>query len=40
MVYVNYCTGDMHTGNSDPGYTYNDTYFDVKHNGYVNAQTS
>ena len=39
MVFVDYCTGDFHTGNNDQGYTYNDTYFDVKHNGYVNAST-
>lgn len=37
MVYVNYCTGDFHTGNNEQGYTFNDTWFDVKHKGYINA---
>ncbi len=36
IVYVDYCTGDMHTGDKDQGYTYNDTYYDVKHMGAVN----
>lgn len=37
MLFVSYCTGDMHTGNHEQGYTYNDTYFDTKHKGAVNA---
>src|SRR5664279_540949 len=36
IVYVDYCTGDMHTGNKVQGYTYNNTYFDTKHMGAVN----
>jgi hypothetical protein len=39
MVYVNYCTGDMHTGNANPGYDFEGTWFDVKHKGYINAST-
>jgi len=37
MLYVDYCTGDFDTGNKDQGYTYNNTYYDVKHKGYVDA---
>jgi Pectinacetylesterase len=40
MVYVNYCTGDMHTGNKTQGLTYNDSYYEVKYNGYLNAQAA
>lgn len=39
MVFVDYCTGDMHTGNNVQGYDYNGTWFDVKHKGAVNAAT-
>ncbi|MFN8528713.1 MAG: pectin acetylesterase-family hydrolase [Anaerolineae bacterium] len=38
IVYVNYCTGDMHTGDRTVGYSYNDTYFEVNHRGRVNAE--
>jgi hypothetical protein len=37
MLFVSYCTGDMHTGNHEQGYTYENTYFDTKHKGAVNA---
>ncbi len=40
IVYVDYCTGDMHTGNNEQGYTFNDTWFDVKHKGAVNASAA
>jgi hypothetical protein len=39
IIFVDYCTGDFHTGNKTQGYTYNDTYYEAKHNGYVNAST-
>jgi len=40
MLFVSYCNGDMHTGNHEQGYTYNDTYFDTKHKGAVNASAA
>jgi hypothetical protein len=37
MVYVNYCTGDMHTGNTTIGHNYEGNYFEVQHKGAVNT---
>jgi hypothetical protein len=37
ILFVDYCTGDFHTGTRTQGYTYNDTYYDVKYNGAANA---
>ena len=37
MLYVNYCSADMHTGNNVSGLTYNDIYFEIKNKGAVNA---
>jgi hypothetical protein len=39
MVYVNYCTGDMHTGTATRGYDFEGTWFEVRHHGYTNAST-
>lgn len=39
QVYVNYCTGDMHTGNTVVGYDDNGTWFETRHVGAVNAST-
>ncbi len=39
MVYVNYCTGDMHTGNAVVGYDFEGNWFETRHKGYVNAST-
>ncbi len=39
MIYVNYCTGDMHTGNTVVGYDYNGTWFETRHKGVINATT-
>jgi len=37
MIYVNYCTGDMHTGNAVVGYDYNGNWFETRHKGAINA---
>ncbi|HEX2908256.1 MAG TPA: pectin acetylesterase-family hydrolase [Phototrophicaceae bacterium] len=37
MVYVNYCTGDLHTGNTVVGYDYGGNWFETRHLGSVNA---
>lgn len=37
MLYVNYCSADMHTGNNVSGLTYNDIYYEIKNKGAVNA---
>lgn len=39
MVYVNYCTGDFHTGNAVTGYNFEGTYFETRHKGVVNASS-
>lgn len=39
MIHVNYCTGDMHTGNTSIGYDFEGNWFEVQHRGYVNAST-
>ncbi len=36
IVYVDYCTGDMHTGNTQQGFTFNNSFYDVNFKGYVN----
>lgn len=37
MVYVNYCTGDMHTGNTVVGYDFEGNWFETRHKGVVNV---
>jgi hypothetical protein len=37
ILFVNYCSGDMHTGNKVTGLTYNDVYFEIKNRGAINA---
>ncbi|MFN8447441.1 MAG: pectin acetylesterase-family hydrolase [Anaerolineae bacterium] len=37
MLYVNYCSGDMHTGNNVTGLTYHDVYYEIKNRGAINA---
>jgi hypothetical protein len=38
MIYVNYCTGDMHTGNAVVGYDDNGFWYEVRHKGAVNVR--
>lgn len=40
MVYVNYCTGDAHTGNRTATYDYEGNVFEIQHRGVVNARAA
>jgi hypothetical protein len=38
VVFVSYCTGDIHFGNAFQNYTFNNTFVPIHHRGFVNAQ--
>ncbi len=40
MIFVNYCTGDMHTGNAVQGYDFEGTWYEMRYNGAVNASAA
>ncbi len=40
MIYVNYCTGDAHTGNRTTTYNHEGNVFDIQHRGTVNARAA